>query len=63
MEPQEVKLPVLQIEIGTSLKEIERRAILATYRLVGGNKQRAAAILGVSLKTLYNKLNNYNAGI
>jgi len=33
--------------------------IFSTLRKCGGNKTRAAALLGVSLKTLYNRLNAY----
>jgi DNA-binding NtrC family response regulator len=35
--------------------------ISATLKKCGGNKTRAAALLGVSLKTLYNRLNAYRA--
>jgi DNA-binding NtrC family response regulator len=35
--------------------------IIATLKECGGNKTRAAALLGVSLKTLYNRLNEYRA--
>jgi two-component system, NtrC family, response regulator HydG len=46
---------------GMSLAEIERVAILETLRRCGGNKTRTAAVLGISLKTLYNRLNEYRA--
>gem|GEM_PF-2767415 len=49
----------LQIQVGTSISDAERRLILATLRYCGGNKPRAATMLGVSLKTLYNRLNAY----
>jgi DNA-binding NtrC family response regulator len=52
---------VLRIPVGTSLAEAERWMILATLRKCQGNKTRAAALLGVSLKTLYNRLNAYRA--
>lgn len=51
----------LRIPIGTSLAEAERWMIMATLKKCGGNKTRAAALLGVSLKTLYNRLNAYRA--
>jgi DNA-binding NtrC family response regulator len=51
----------LAIPLGTSLPEAEQRIVLATLEHVGGNKRRAAQILGVSLKTLYNRLAHYQA--
>ena len=50
---------VLRLELGSSLADIERRAILATLRYCHGNKNRAAEVLGISLKTLYNRLSEY----
>ena len=44
-----------------TLDELERRYLLATLRRLGGNKARTAEALGVSEKTLYNKLNRYAA--
>jgi transcriptional regulator with PAS, ATPase and Fis domain len=46
-------------EIGGSLEESERQLILATLDQCGGDKKRAAQILGISLKTLYNRLHLY----
>ena len=43
---------------GFSFKELEAKAIEDTLLHCGGNKNMAAEILGVSLKTLYNKLNS-----
>ncbi|MDP6676812.1 MAG: helix-turn-helix domain-containing protein, partial [Pirellulales bacterium] len=40
-----------------SLKQIERNAILCGLSRNNGNKSRTADELGISLKTLYNKLN------
>jgi DNA-binding NtrC family response regulator len=51
----------LVIEIGTPISAIERRVILATLKSVDGNKRQAAEVLGISLKTLYNRLNVYEA--
>lgn len=47
------------VEIGSSIDTAERALILATLEANGGNKERSAAILGISLKTLYNRLNRY----
>lgn len=52
---------VLRIPVGTRLADAERWMIIATLKKCGGNKTRAAALLGVSLKTLYNRLNAYRA--
>ena len=49
------------LPLGTSLEEAERQLILRTLAHTGNNKTRAAEILGISLKTLHNKLNKYNA--
>lgn len=55
------ELAVLQVAVGTNLADVERWMIFATLQKCGGNKTRAAALLGVSLKTLYNRLNAYRA--
>jgi DNA-binding NtrC family response regulator len=52
---------VLQIRVGTPIDEAERRLILATLEHCAGDKKKAAEILKISLKTLYNRLNVYNA--
>ena len=46
-------------EVGNSLGDVERRLIYATLKQCNGNKKMAAATLGVSLKTLYNRLKEY----
>jgi len=51
--------PTLQIKVGTSLGEADRRLILATLDQMGGDKRKVAQILGISVKTLYNRLNEY----
>ncbi|MDP9046068.1 MAG: sigma-54 dependent transcriptional regulator [Pseudomonadota bacterium] len=52
--------PTLSFEVGTPLAEIERVVTLATLDHFGRNKERTAAALGVSLKTLYNRLKEYS---
>ncbi len=47
------------IPVGTSLDDAERTLILATLVAVGGSKVKAAQLLGISLKTLYNRLQAY----
>ena len=46
-------------EVGGSLNDAERQLILATLERCGGDKKKTAEILGISLKTLYNRLNLY----
>jgi len=53
--------PVLQVRIGSSLDEIEGRVILSTLKYLGGDKRKAAQVLGISLKTLYNRLSPCHA--
>jgi DNA-binding NtrC family response regulator len=52
---------VLQVRVGSSLEDLERRVILATLHELNGDKKRAAEVLGISLKTLYNRLHLYHA--
>src|SRR4051794_8730611 len=49
----------IEIPVGTPLSTVERQVILATLTHYGHHKERTAAALGVSLKTLYNRLKEY----
>lgn len=51
--------PSLAIAVGTPIAEAERLLILATVDHCGGHRERAAAMLGISAKTLYNRLKGY----
>ena len=53
-EPDAVRLPV-----GTTVSEAEKSLIMLTLQHTKNNKTRAAEILGISLKTLFNKLKEY----
>ncbi len=62
--PPEVRKPALGkgaivFQPGTSLAEVERKMIIETLKAVGGNKLRAASVLGISRRSLYNKLEEY----
>jgi DNA-binding NtrC family response regulator len=57
LERNEESLPTLTLSPGTTVDEAERRLILLTLDHTRNNKTRAAEILGISLKTLHNKLN------
>jgi DNA-binding NtrC family response regulator len=60
--PEEVVASNLHMKVGTSIEDAERRLILATLEHFQGDKKKAADILKISLKTLYNRLNVYRAG-
>ena len=53
---------VIRLRIGTTVEEAEKGLILRTLEHTRNNKTRAAEILGISLKTLHNKLKEYNGG-
>jgi DNA-binding NtrC family response regulator len=57
IERGEESLPTMTISPGTTVDEAERRLIRLTLEHTRNNKTRAAEILGISLKTLHNKLN------
>jgi DNA-binding NtrC family response regulator len=52
----------IRFPIGTTVEEAEKGLILRTLEHTRNNKTRAAEILGISLKTLHNKLKEYGAG-
>src|SRR5688500_17645113 len=56
-ESPDVIKPVVSLAPGTTVEEAERQLILMTLEHTRDNKTRAAEILGISLKTLHNKLN------
>jgi DNA-binding NtrC family response regulator len=65
-EPDPARRPassaaMLEVRVGSSIADAERRLILATLEQLDGDKKRAAELLGISLKTLYNRLNVYEA--
>ena len=61
LAPPQVDGRYLRLPVGMSLADMERQAIYATLDHCRGNKRRAAEMLGVSLKTLYNRLTAYQA--
>lgn len=50
----------VHVEVGTSIEDAEKQLILKTLEELRGNKTEAAKVLGISLKTLYNRLNSYD---
>ena len=57
LAPNEI-VPLL---IGSTVGEIERELVLQTLGRCGGNRTRAARVLGVSVRTLRNKIRQYTA--
>ncbi|HKD80217.1 MAG TPA: sigma-54 dependent transcriptional regulator [Candidatus Angelobacter sp.] len=49
----------IRLEVGTTVEQAEKMLILKTLATTNNNKTRAAEILGISLKTLHNKLKEY----
>lgn len=54
--------PTQEELVGLSLSELEKQAILATLAHCGGNRAEAARLLGVSERTIYNRLKEYGQG-
>ncbi len=52
-------LASINFPVGTTVDAMERELILQTLNATGNNKTRAADLLGISLKTLHNKLKEY----
>ena len=49
----------VQVSVGTSAADAERQLIMKTLAHYDGDKQKTAEVLGISVKTLYNRLNEY----
>jgi DNA-binding NtrC family response regulator len=60
LSPQQAVRSHITIPVGSSTHEAERLLILQTLASVGNNKSKAARILGLSRKTLHNKLQSFN---
>src|SRR5258708_20814463 len=51
----------IRLQVGTTVEDAEKMLILKTLASANNNKTRAAELLGISLKTLHNKLRQYGA--
>ena len=51
--------PMIHTPIGTSLADMERELVKRTLVYTGNNRQRAAALLGISRRALYNKIERF----
>ena len=50
---------LIELLIGTPIEQVERGLILATLESCNGNKTAAARVLGISIRTMYYKLERY----
>ena len=53
--------PSFEVRLGSSIEQVEKDLIVRTIDLTDGNKAKAAEILGISLKTLYNRIEKYQS--
>jgi DNA-binding NtrC family response regulator len=60
-EQQRTDERTVSVEVGTTVDELEKQLILKTLQSTQNNKTRAAEILGISSKTLQNKLKEYSS--
>jgi DNA-binding NtrC family response regulator len=58
--PPQDEMDAVRFTIGTTVEEAEKGLILRTLEHTRNNKTRAAEVLGISLKTLHNKLKEYS---
>ncbi len=56
---EEESLNILKIELPTTMKNIEKKAIISTLRITNGNKSKAAELLDLNRKTLHTKIAEY----
>ena len=61
-EPIAEDMHSITFRIGTTLEEIERRMLFKTLAYFDDNKLKAAEALGISAKTIYNRLARYQTG-
>ena len=55
------QMPVVPVRVGSTIADAERNLIIATLAYCDGAKERTADMLGISLKTLYNRLRAYGS--
>ena len=60
LQQAHAQIPEIKLPVGCTLKEAEKAVIVKTLNWTRNNRRRTAAILGISRRTLYNKLASYN---
>ncbi len=58
--PDKPVRPTLSFEVGTPLGEVEREMVIRALAAAKNNRKQAAALLGISRRALYNKLQKHN---
>ena len=51
--------PTVPVRVGERLDAVERKLLIATLEAVKGDRKTAAELLGIGLKTVYNRLKEY----
>jgi len=59
-KPDKSVRPTVTFEVGTALEEVEREMITRALAAARNNRKRAADLLGISRRALYNKLQRHN---
>jgi DNA-binding NtrC family response regulator len=61
MRPVAETASTITFVVGTPMHEIERRMLFKTLAYFDNNKAKAAQVLGITTKTIYNRLSSYKA--
>jgi transcriptional regulator with PAS, ATPase and Fis domain len=61
-DPLQSVADATSVRVGQTVREMERELIMKTLQTVSENRTKAAEMLGISIRTLRNKLNEYKAG-
>jgi len=62
LRPERPRRGKVTFEVGTPLEEVEREMIVRALDATGNNRKRAAELLGISRRALYNRLRKHNIG-
>jgi DNA-binding NtrC family response regulator len=57
--PERAVRPTVSVKVGTPLIDVEREMIVQTLSFTRNNRKRAADVLGISRRSLYNKLRRH----
>ena len=57
---QNIEVEAIDLEIGESIEECEKKSIVNALEKTGGNRKKAAEILGIAERTIYRKIRTYH---